>query len=619
MANPNQHHKDNNHQRPADINDILGLNTQSKPKLLTKQERFDLLQQKQKSKTLPNNLFKIKSNINKTSGQSPTPKEHNNVQNTVPISTQTKSEKFAVTYNEHEDTSLRDPEDEIIPKSLMINPFKLKEMKVTKKNKGKKSLELLPERKRRVVSLLSSDSNENWEQKSRGAMTSEDWKKFNKKLGISSYDSSVPPIRSWYDEPDMLPSKILDVISGELGFKEPSTIQKCSIPNILSGTDFLGVAKTGSGKTLAYVIPLLVKSLLQDTVRRQLSSCYSLILCPTRELAQQIEQVGNQFDVCDFISIVGGRSVEEYSDKIIHQRRKNFEPKSLIIVATPGRLIDCLDMGIVQLDQLDSIIYDEADKMVDFGFEDQLDQIHAKISNYKFLQKIMFTATLENKKLENLVKARLFKPNCVKLQGTDDVPSINQFFEYLPKSDQRPQTQKKFSELCSFLKKNVYGYKKIPIIIFVNYKKTADALFQKLVDQNYKAEAIHGSKSQDQRERILQKIKTQQTDILIGTDVAARGIDIPDVAIVINYELGSNFEEYIHRIGRTGRGGKSGESLTFLCEDEFSHAKFFNSFHKFLTKRYPKDSLHFPKKLLKQYQIDDYDLNKVGQDDFIVH
>lgn len=618
MANIKQNHK-NKHQRPVDINDILGLTTQTKPKLLSKQERINFLQQKQRAGQLPHGLAKAHGNELKASGQFSASGGQKVEQNVVPVPAKTNLEPFAITYSEHEDTSLRNAEDELIPKIMMINPFKLKEMKVTKKNKAKKSLELLPARKRHVVSSVSAASNENWEQKSRGAMTNEDWKKFNQKFGISSYECSVLPIKSWQDETDMLPLKILDVIIGKLGFEEPSTIQKCSIPNILSGSDFLGVAKTGSGKTLAYVIPLVVRSMLQDTVRRQVSSCYSLILSPTRELAQQIEQVGNQFGVCDFISIVGGKSLEEYSDKIVHQRRKNLEAKSLVIVATPGRLIDCLNMGIVQLDQLDSIVYDEADKMVDLGFEDQLNQIHAKIPNHGNLQKIMFTATLENKKLENLVKARLSKPNCVKLQSTDDVPRINQFFEFLPVSKQRTQTQKKFTELCNFLKKNVYQYKKIPIIIFVNYKKTADELLQRLIDQNYKAEAIHGSKSQDQRERTLQKIKTHQTEILIGTDVAARGIDIPNVAIVINYELGTNFEEYVHRIGRTGRGGKNGESLTFLCEDEFPHTKFFNSFHKFLTKRYPKEHLHFPKKLLKQHQIDDYDLKDVSQNDFIVH
>ena len=419
-------------------------------------------------------------------------------------------------------------------------------------------------------SLEDSYMGKHWREKSYKEMTDRDWRIVREDFNITTKGgNSLHPLRSW-NEHNIIPDDMLKVLINKLNFKEPTPIQRIAIPNVckqsgaLLAKDFMGIASTGSGKTLSFAIPILIKlnnSPPRPQAMKVMEGPRALILAPTRELAQQIQTAiqsftdlwGNKSIFFTSLSVVGGHSTEELS----YQLSNGCD----ILVATPGRLIDCLESHLVILSNVDTLVLDEADKMIDLGFEDQLTTILSYLEASKAenkMQTIMFSATM-SPTIERIANNYLYKPSYATIGASEDfVPQIHQIVEYSATEDQR------FSNVRGQL--DVYGF---PAIIFINYKKTADWLMTKFQQETgYKITVLHGSKSQDQREQSLDLLRTGKAQVLIATNVAARGIDIPNVSLVVNFQMSSKFEDYVHRIGRTGRAGAKGTAITYLGDEE---------------------------------------------------
>lgn len=411
-------------------------------------------------------------------------------------------------------------------------------------------------------------------------MTERDWRIFKEDFSISSKGGTIPnPVRFWRES--AIPPKILDVID-QIGYKEPSPIQRQAIPIGLQNRDMIGIAETGSGKTAAFVIPMLVyiNELPPITEENATQGPYALVLAPTRELAQQIEQETVKFAkpmgfTC--VSIVGGHTLEEQAF--------NLRNGAHIVIATPGRLKDCLDRRILVLSQCTYVVMDEADRMIDLGFEPDVNFILDKlpVSNMKpeeeeeteeareraaylysigvkskYRQTFMFSATFPPA-VERLARKYLRRPAVVTI-GTagQAVDTVEQRVEFIASEE------KKKNRLLELLNDGSFDP---PIIIFVNQKSGVDILAKALEKLGWGVSTLHGGKSQEQREQALSQIKTGQKDILVATDVAGRGIDVKNVSLVINYDMAKNIEDYTHRIGRTGRAGKSGCVLAISMSD----------------------------------------------------
>lgn len=416
----------------------------------------------------------------------------------------------------------------------------------------KDDLLLLNPRKNKLDSL-------HWSEKPLEKMKDRDWRILKEDFEIITKGSNLPnPLRNWKES--KIPNELINIID-KLGYKDPTPIQRASIPISLSKKDIIGIAETGSGKTLAYLIPMLSKLLKLPRLNEfsKVDGPYGLILVPTRELAQQIETEFQKFSKylpeIDIISIVGGKLIEK---NIIDLQNRTIE----IIIATPGRLIDCLERHILVLNQVNFLVLDESDKMIEMNFGEQV----AKITEYinKNRQNMMFTATMTSD-VEKLSKEYVNDPAIVNIgdvSSTEMVVNerIEQKFEFFTTDDD----SKKLKRLSRILSNNQYTP---PIIIFINYKETGEYLFKNLTQSGFKVSIIHGSKKQEQREFAIKQLKDGKVDILIGTNVASRGIDIPNVSLVVNFQMTKKIDDYIHRVGRTGRAGAYGTSITFLSED----------------------------------------------------
>ncbi|KAI9351733.1 P-loop containing nucleoside triphosphate hydrolase protein, partial [Zopfochytrium polystomum] len=422
----------------------------------------------------------------------------------------------------------------------------------------------------------SAWDDRHWSEKPLSEMKERDWRIFKEDFNISTKGGTVPnPIRSWKESP--IPPKLLQIIS-DIGYREPTPIQRQAIPIGLQNRDIIGIAETGSGKTASFVIPMLVyiSELPPLTDENRMQGPYALILAPTRELAQQIEQETLKFCkgmnfIC--VSIVGGHSHESQGF--------NLRSGAHVIIATPGRLKDCLDRRILVLSQCAYVVMDEADRMIDLGFEETVNAIldALPVSNVKpedepdggsamqldgapeaaaYRQTVMFSATMPPA-VERLAKKYLRRPVVVTI-GTagQAVDRIEQRVEFI--NDEN----KKKNRLLELLG----GQYAPPIIIFVNQKRACDVLARALEKLGFKSATLHGGKSQDQREAALASVKLGGKDLLIATDVAARGIDIKSVSLVINYDMAKSIEDYTHRIGRTGRAGEKGVAITFLSQSD---------------------------------------------------
>ncbi len=343
-----------------------------------------------------------------------------------------------------------------------------------------------------------------------------------------------------------LSEKIISAVSAE-GYTRPTPIQAKVIPAMLDGNDVLGIAQTGTGKTAAFVLPLLQFSCRQDYQRPAPRKCHMLILTPTRELAAQIN------DNIDTYS----KNLSRSALTIVGGVKPGPQIKALangadIVVATPGRLLDHLQAGAIDLAQTTHVVLDEADQMLDLGFLPSIRRIFQKLPRER--QTILMSATM-SKQIRKI--AADFQSNPLEISVAPvsrPIERIDQTVHHLPSSDKRDALVRILS-----------GSTIERAIVFTRTKRGADRVSKTLGAAGLSSAAIHGNKSQNQRQRTLNMFREGQIKILVATDIAARGIDVDDVSHVINFELPNVAESYVHRIGRTARAGKTGTAIS-LCD-----------------------------------------------------
>jgi ATP-dependent RNA helicase RhlE len=355
------------------------------------------------------------------------------------------------------------------------------------------------------------------------------------------------------------------------GYTTPTPIQEQAIPIVLQRRDLLGCAQTGTGKTAAFSIPIL-QLLYQDRLQhKEQKTIKALILTPTRELAIQINEslaAYGRHTGLKHLVIYGGVSQNPQTDAL----RRGVD----ILVATPGRLLDLMNQRFVHLDHVKMLVLDEADRMLDMGFVNDVKKVIAKIPAKR--QTLFFSATMP-KEIQHLADTILTNPERVEVTPVSSTAdTIAQELFYVEKNDKR-------SLLAHILKdKDIKT-----ALVFTRTKHGADKVVKDLVKIGITAEAIHGNKSQNARQRALTNFKARTTRVLIATDIAARGIDIDELTHVINYEIPNIPETYVHRIGRTGRAGASGIAMTFCDQEEID---FLKDIHKLIGKQIPVNDAH---------------------------
>lgn len=323
------------------------------------------------------------------------------------------------------------------------------------------------------------------------------------------------------------------------GYTTPTPIQDQAIPAILAGRDVIGIANTGTGKTAAFLIPLIEK-ISRDKNQKV------LIVTPTRELAVQISE-----ELRDFSKGLGIRYALVIGGASMWKQKQDIKNNANFVIGTPGRLRDMVDERILSLSQFRTVVLDEADRMVDIGF---INDIKYFIS---FLPKermsLFFSATVSGS-VTGILAAFVKNPITVSVKSQDTVQGIKQSMVYVTPA------KKKIEQLHDLLIQS--GFDKV--LIFGRTKWGVEKLADELLNRGFKAGAIHGNKRQGQRQRTLDQFKRSEINILLATDVASRGLDIENVSHVINYDVPSSYDDYIHRIGRTGRANKQGTALTFI-------------------------------------------------------
>ena len=350
-----------------------------------------------------------------------------------------------------------------------------------------------------------------------------------------------------------LPKQILARLA-DMGLKDPTPIQARAIPHALNGEDVLGLAQTGTGKTAAFGVPL-VSRMLEYGRKPAAHTVRGLVLAPTRELANQIAATlkalveGSPMKVG---LVVGGVSINPQIQRISRGTD--------ILVATPGRLLDILDRKALDLGSCDFLVLDEADQMLDLGFIHALRKISALLPEER--QTMLFSATMP-KQMNEIANSYLNRP--VRIEVTPPgkpAAKVTQSVHFIAKA-----------EKLNLLKELLAEHKDERTLVFGRTKYGMEKLMKVLEKSGFSAAAIHGNKSQGQRERALAAFKSGQIKVLVATDVAARGLDIPDVKYVYNYELPNVPDAYVHRIGRTARAGKDGQAVAFCAPDEMEELK----------------------------------------------
>lgn len=341
----------------------------------------------------------------------------------------------------------------------------------------------------------------------------------------------------------------------ELGYATPTPVQAKAIPEALEGHDVLAAAQTGTGKTAAFLLPTM-NNLPHGEKRRgkgRSLGCgpYLLVVTPTRELAQQIESV------CRTVANHTGHSSVTVVGGVSYNPQRNALKKGCdILIATPGRLIDLMEQGACQLDQVKVLVLDEADRMLDMGFLPAIRTIVGATPEQR--QTLLFSATLDEEKVGSIT-------DLVKSPVRIEIAPVTSTAETVEQYALPVSLEAKNALLAQVLKKA--GSKRV--IVFTRTKHRADACRRRLVKADISCAVIHGDRTQNQRERALRSFSAGEVDVLVATDVLARGIDIADVNYVINFDVPEDPVDYIHRIGRTGRGGDVGWSLTFVTEQDF--------------------------------------------------
>lgn len=343
-----------------------------------------------------------------------------------------------------------------------------------------------------------------------------------------------------------LDRKILAALK-DMGFEEPSPIQKGAIPLALEGEDLIGQAQTGTGKTAAFGIPIIQKINEKDR------HIQALVMSPTRELCIQ---------VADEISKIGRtkrvRVLPVYGGQPIERQIRSLKRGIQVVIGTPGRLLDHIRRGTIDLEYVNFLVLDEADEMLDMGFVDDMENIIKNVPPER--QTMLFSATMPRPIL-SISKKYMRAPKMVAIhKEVVTAPTIDQYYY---------ETRDKVDGLCRILDTT----DDCKMIIFCRTKKGVDELVIALATRGYEAEGLHGDLSQNQRDRVMKKFRSGQVDILVATDVAARGLDIDNITHVVNFDVPSDSESYVHRIGRTGRAGNSGVALTFITPREFRQLK----------------------------------------------
>jgi ATP-dependent RNA helicase DeaD len=354
----------------------------------------------------------------------------------------------------------------------------------------------------------------------------------------------------------------------DMGFEEATPIQAQSIPGIFSGGDVIGQAQTGTGKTCAFGIPA-VEMLNTDS-----ESIQVLVLCPTRELAiqssEELKSISKYKKGIRILPVYGGQPID--------RQIRALKNRPQIIIGTPGRVMDHMRRRTLKFGDLRMIILDEADEMLNMGFREDIDTILKDVSEER--QTILFSATMPKEILE-LANKYMKEPTHVKISRKElTVPSIEQYYLMLNNSTK--------SEVLS----RIIDTNNIKLaLVFCNTKKRVDELASDLQSRGYAAEALHGDMRQDQRDRVMAKFRNGSFDILIATDVAARGIDVDDVEAVFNYDLPNDDEYYVHRIGRTGRAGRAGKAYSFVVGREINKLKDIQRFTRAVINRMTPPSI----------------------------
>jgi ATP-dependent RNA helicase DDX5/DBP2 len=343
------------------------------------------------------------------------------------------------------------------------------------------------------------------------------------------------------------------------GFPAPSAIQSQAWPIALSGNDMIGIAHTGSGKTISFLLPAMIHINAQPALK-PMEGPIVVVLAPTRELAMQIHQ-----ECVKFSSTSRIRSACLYGGSPKGPQRFALRKGVELAIATPGRLIDFIETAVTNLNRTTFLVLDEADRMLDMGFEPQMRAIMSQIRPDR--QTLMFSATWP-KEVRQLAADFMDHPHHITvgaegLAANHDVVQIIDCVEVHHK-------QEKFFEV---MKKITAAAPKTKILVFSSTKWNADVLAEAMESNGFPAKAIHGDKSQGEREWVLRNFKSGRTPIMVATDVAARGLDVKDVQFVINYDMPGNIEDYVHRIGRTGRAGDQGTAYSFFTPDDGKRAR----------------------------------------------
>ncbi|MFZ5424611.1 MAG: DEAD/DEAH box helicase [Patescibacteria group bacterium] len=372
--------------------------------------------------------------------------------------------------------------------------------------------------------------------------------RFKEKIAHHKYISKVT---SSQPEPNYVPSKNfydfgfdskLEQNILNRGYINPTKIQDQTIPHILKGKDVLGIGSTGSGKTGAFLIPT-INSALKDKKMR------TLILSPTRELASQIYAEFREFaqdTPLRMVLIIGGASIRD--------QVRLLKNRPAFVVATPGRLMDIEERNSINLSDFNCVILDEVDQMLAMGFVEDIRGIIAKLPAKK--QALFFSATMGVKE-EAIANSLLNTPVKVETYRQSPLKTIDQDVVKVKNKEH------KITVLYELLQKSEFH----KVLVFSGTKVGADMISDKLRKRGVKIDSLHGDKSQHKRSRVLSKFRQDKIDVLVATDVAARGIDIPDISHVINFDEPASYNDYIHRIGRTGRIGKKGVALTFVYDN----------------------------------------------------
>ncbi|MFD0870011.1 DEAD-box ATP-dependent RNA helicase CshA [Chlamydia abortus] len=363
-----------------------------------------------------------------------------------------------------------------------------------------------------------------------------------------------------------LEPKVLKAIT-EMGFEEATPIQAKTIPLAMQGLDLIGQAQTGTGKTAAFSVPLIHK------IQPSEDKIVALVMCPTRELAiqvaEEIEKLGR---------FKGIRSLPIYGGQDIVKQIRALKKRPQIIIGTPGRLLDHINRKTIKLEDVRTVVLDEADEMLDMGFMDDIQSILSLVPDERHT--MLFSATMPPN-IQKLAQQFLNNPQHVSVIPKQvSAPLIQQSYIEV-------HEKQKFEALCRLIDMEAPDL----AIIFGRTKRRVDELSEALQKRGYSAEGLHGDLSQNQRDTVMRKFRDGSIDVLVATDVAARGLDVSGVSHVVNFDLPQDPESYVHRIGRTGRAGKEGTAWTFVTPREIDHLHFIERVTRHRIARKPLPSL----------------------------